>query len=73
MTRKDYVAFAQIVKELNEFRYDNVMVVAAMKMARLFAQDNDRFESVRFFDACGINAEQIQTAMAYDALDAMSK
>jgi len=62
MTRKDYVAFAQIVKELNEFRYDNVMVVAAAKMARLFAQDNDRFDAERFFDACGINAEHAATA-----------
>ena len=60
MTRKDYVAFAQIVKELDEFRFDNVMVEAAVRMARLFAADNPRFDDRRFFDACGINTDRIR-------------
>jgi len=57
MTRKDYEAFAAIVKDLNEFRFDTAMVLVAAKMATVFAADNERFDAGRFYAACGIDGE----------------
>ena len=57
MTRKDYEAFATIVKELHEFRFDTAMVLVAAKMATLFAADNERFDARRWYNACGVDGE----------------
>jgi len=57
MTRKDYEAFAAIVKDLNEFRFDNNMALVAAKMATVFAADNERFDARRFYAACGVDGE----------------
>ena len=57
MTRKEYQAFATIVKDLNEFRFDTAMVLVAAKMATVFAADNERFDAHRFYNACGVDGE----------------
>jgi hypothetical protein len=59
MSRQDYVAFAEIVRDLSRL-YPNGGVNSesvAARMAELFADDNERFDAVRFFDACGINGK----------------
>ena len=59
MSRQDYVAFAEIVRDLSRL-YPNGGVNSesvAARMAELFADDNERFDAVRCFDACGINGK----------------
>ena len=55
MTRKDYVATAEILNDFYqdmplglEERFDNMV----NDFCRLFAEDNDRFLAVKFVDAC---------------------
>lgn len=69
MTRKHYEAMAAIIREQVEASQDgsrvrdvessgayvrNVLGVVARDMARVFAQDNPRFDRSRFLAACGI-------------------
>lgn len=55
MTRKDYVATAEILNSFYqdmpiglEARFDNMV----NKFCDMFAQDNERFLAVKFVDAC---------------------
>ena len=55
MTRKDYVATAEILNDFYqdmplglEERFDNMV----NDFCRLFAEDNDRFLAFKFVDAC---------------------
>jgi hypothetical protein len=59
MTRKDYEKFARMLRnELNasgtskEFR--SCVEYAAGVAARVFAEDNPRFDKQRFLTACGV-------------------
>ena len=57
MTRKDYVAFANLVQEISD-EYGVITVAGvAGRMAEVFAVDNERFDRNKFFDACGIDGE----------------
>ena len=50
MTRKDYMRFAEIVREANP----SFAPWLASQMARVFAEDNPRFDRQRFFTACEV-------------------
>lgn len=57
MSRKDYVAFARIIKtnlEISHSPLERVTVKGvATDMADLFAADNPRFDRQKFLTACG--------------------
>lgn len=60
MTRKDYIAIAARIKEAKTkaqegyatTKEDAIHIVAA-GLADVLKKDNDRFDSVRFMEACG--------------------
>ena len=57
MTRKDYVATADILETLVatvEGDALNAVFDAADEFAQMFANDNPRFDRTRFVNACGI-------------------
>lgn len=61
MSRKDYVAFAELINgELNHWRLEHAVEPAdvlrrmAENMADVFAADNAGFDRLRFFRACGL-------------------
>ena len=64
MTRKDYVAFAALIKSHmtgdleHETSHQNDMKVSGMArdMADLFSRDNPRFDRERFLKACGVQS-----------------
>lgn len=47
MTKKDFIAVAEIVRE-----HGNAQI--ARELAKIFLQQNPRFDSQRFLDACGV-------------------
>jgi hypothetical protein len=57
MTRKDYVKFAWMLKELN-IDYgptDHDLIAAfAIRTANILAEDNPNFDRSRFLTACGV-------------------
>jgi predicted metal-dependent hydrolase len=61
MTKKDYIVFARMVKDLrkSESHYDkeSMAVVRVVDvedaLANIFAADNGRFDRERFYKACG--------------------
>ena len=61
MTRKDYVKFAAVAKEMAETfgRHGHWHVVREfeIRMAGIFAADNPRFDRERFYRACEPDAE----------------
>lgn len=60
MTRKDYKKIAEVIKDRiddTEADADSHYIVLARlgrAIADIMEQDNDRFDRVRFLDACGI-------------------
>jgi hypothetical protein len=59
MTRKDYVATANILNSYVEAGQDNILIVSLVKsiaedFADLFARDNENFDEDRFLDAVGV-------------------
>ena len=58
MTKKDYVKFAKMFRELldsnenypNRVELDTLVHDTIAKTARIFAEDNPRFNTVRFSD-----------------------
>ena len=57
MTRKDYVATAEILNELlGEVTQDsfNAVADAVEAFAEMFAKDNERFNKDIFFKACNL-------------------
>lgn len=57
MTRKDYVATADILDTLvSTVSEENLPEVldAVDAFADMFAKDNERFDRTRFLDACGV-------------------
>lgn len=54
MTRKDYVAVSNILKEYPQAMYAEDYLDLCRDFAKYMAQDNERFDSLRFLEACGI-------------------
>lgn len=57
MTRKDYVATAEILETLvatTEGDALNSVLDAVDEFAEMFKKDNDRFNRTRFLNACGV-------------------
>jgi len=55
MTRKDYVATAEILSELIAsipIEYQDELLECVESFADYFASDNERFQRMRFIDAC---------------------
>lgn len=53
MTRKDYVATAKILADL-KYTIDNNLIFEDLvdSFSEMFEADNERFDHVRFFNAC---------------------
>ena len=55
MTRKDYVATAEILSGYKDLIGDNFVYEDLVDdFAGMFAQDNERFDSDKFLVACGL-------------------
>lgn len=60
MTKRDYVAFAEMFKSLEAGPYTCPDVLSVVyKTADIFARDNSRFDRARFLLACGVRQEDI--------------
>ena len=55
MTRKDYVATAEILKYLSNKTHPAVFSKIVNDFAEMFAIDNERFDVKRFHEASGYN------------------
>jgi len=55
MTRKDYVAVSEILSDYAEVIEADEYFTMCLDFAKYMAQDNDRFDTRRFMEACGIN------------------
>ena len=51
MSKKDYFAIARIVKDISD---ENTRRMVTVRLATHFLADNDRFDHVRFFEACDV-------------------
>ena len=61
MTRKDYIRFAAMLKELNcvdhaQVNWDWFTVNFTSNFADVLAADNANFNRARFLKACGVNS-----------------
>lgn len=67
MTKKDYEAVAQILKDA-EPQTDLGLRIVVFKMADMFKSENPRFSHERFYKACGLEDNQykhIESDVAY--------
>lgn len=53
-TRQEYLDMADILAEIKDTVAEDVFYVLAGKISRLFAKDNQRFDSERFFQQLGL-------------------
>lgn len=53
MTRKDYIATASILESIKNDMPEHVHFTLVDMFAEMMQQDNPRFDSRRFFSACG--------------------
>jgi hypothetical protein len=53
MTRKDYRAFAEVIKEGRSMNGTGAITYIAIEIAKVFRNDNPQFRPVQFFKACG--------------------
>ena len=53
MTRKDYVATAEILKYASDKTHPALFSKIVNDFAEMFAKDNERFDVNRFHKACG--------------------
>jgi hypothetical protein len=62
MTRKHYEAIAEIIRRHKEdYEMDNQTLQSVMEsMATVFNASNDRFDSVKFYKACGYDYSEIK-------------
>ena len=66
MTRKDYIKFAALLASYKADPHsDNVTPVEVaefltLRIADLFAEDNERFDRARFVEAAGLKAEAVR-------------
>lgn len=54
MTRKDYVATAEILSDVADVIDDVVLYALAKDFADYFEKDNERFDRNRFYSAVGV-------------------
>lgn len=54
MTRKDYVAVSNILRDYQEVIEADEYFDMCRDFAKYMAQDNERFDGARFLEACGI-------------------
>ena len=55
MTRKDYVKTAEILKDVSNEIHPEVYQDLVEQFAQFFKLDNERFDFVRFEEACGLD------------------
>ena len=55
MTRKDYVATAEILKYASDKTHPALFTKIVNDFAEMFAKDNERFDVKRFHEASGYN------------------
>jgi hypothetical protein len=53
MTRKDYIATAEILKYMSDKAHPALFSKVVNDFAEMFAKDNDRFDVTRFHEASG--------------------
>jgi hypothetical protein len=54
MTRKDYVATAEILSDWSDVMEYETLYALAKDFADYFAKDNERFDRSRFYNAVGV-------------------
>jgi hypothetical protein len=73
MTRKDYVAVSNILKDYQEVIDAYEYLDLCRDFAKYMARDNDRFDAIRFLEACGVRIPkeeypQPKSALSHAAL-----
>jgi hypothetical protein len=54
MTRKDYVKIAEVLRKSSEDAHSvSGWVGVCVSFADMLRQDNDRFDEIKFYEACG--------------------
>ncbi len=61
MTRKDYVATANILKFASDKTHPALFSKIVNDFAEMFAKDNPRFDVNRFHEASGYNVPKLST------------
>jgi hypothetical protein len=61
MTRKDYVATAEILKFASNKVHPAIFSKIVNDFAVMFAKDNERFDVNRFHEASGYNVPQLRS------------
>jgi hypothetical protein len=61
MTRKDYVATAEILKYASDKMHPALFSKVVNDFAEMFAKDNERFDVKRFHEASGYNVPQFRS------------
>ena len=61
MTRKDYIATAEILKYASNKTHPAVFSKIVNDFAEMFAKDNDRFDVTKFYDASGYYIPQFNS------------
>ena len=57
MTRKDYIATAEILKDYKDEMSKNLFQFIVYDFADLFEADNPNFNEKKFYSACGLDSE----------------
>ena len=61
MTRKDYVATAEILKYASDKTHPALFSKIVNDFAEMFAKDNERFDVKRFHEASGYNVPKLSS------------
>ena len=61
MTRKDYVATAEILKYASDKMHPALFSKIVNDFAEMFAKDNERFDVTRFHEASGYHVPKHRT------------
>ena len=59
MTRKDYIATAEILKSASDETHPALFSKIVNDFAEMFAKDNERFDVKRFHEASGYNVPNL--------------
>jgi len=59
MKRKDYKALAQVIVGFQRDIHPDAYALFVWQLGEVFARDNERFDMVRWEDACGLTHELI--------------
>ena len=59
MTRKDYIATAEILKFASDKTHPALFSKIVHDFAEMFAKDNERFDVKRFHEASGYNVPKL--------------